>query len=128
MKRINYSLFLIRPLSQLTSMGSVVSDFPIRRLDQWTEVLRLALHPRWVLLLTVKNINFSLFLIRPLSEDHLSQLKSMGFVVSYFLIRRLDQWMEALRPVLHPSWVCLEGISLHAWDERISTAWVNAWW
>lgn len=75
-----------------------------------------------------KNINFSLFLIRPLSEDHLSQLTSVSFVVSDFPIQKLDQWMEALRPVLHPSWVGLEVIPLHAWDERFSSAWVSAWW
>lgn len=35
------------------------------------------------------------------------------------MFRRLDRWAEVIGPVLHPIWVRLEGILMHAWHESV---------
>ena len=66
----------------------------------------------------VTRINWSLFWIKPTSHEDFSKLNKLDSSDDC-LIRRVDLWTEVLVPVLHTSWVHLEGIPLHAWDKRV---------
>ncbi|RWR87062.1 pentatricopeptide repeat-containing protein isoform X2 [Cinnamomum micranthum f. kanehirae] len=74
---------------------------------------------KWGILVEVKRRSWSLFWIKPSSQEEFSKLAELDSVVDDCLIRRVDRWTEVLCPVLHPIWVRLEGIPLHAWDEKV---------
>eukprot|EP00268_Persea_americana_P059850 TRINITY_DN7393_c0_g2_i1.p1 TRINITY_DN7393_c0_g2~~TRINITY_DN7393_c0_g2_i1.p1 ORF type:complete len:266 (+),score=55.36 TRINITY_DN7393_c0_g2_i1:959-1756(+) len=64
-----------------------------------------------------KRLNSTLFWIMPSSQEDFSQMLGLGRYLTDSVIRRLDRWTEVLGPVLQPSWIQVEGIPLHAWDE-----------
>ena len=67
----------------------------------------------------VKRISSYLFWIKAILLKDFSLLNQMESVLIGSPIRRLDRWMEVLGPVLHPTWIRLVGILLHAWDEKV---------
>ena len=67
----------------------------------------------------VERLNLYLFWIKPISHHDFSRMVETDFSLKGTFIRSLDRWMEVLGPVLRPTWVRLEGIPLHAWDERV---------
>lgn len=67
----------------------------------------------------VKRLSCSLFWIKPISQENFCKLSNMYSLVNDSHVRRVDRWTEVLGPVLHPVWVSLKGIPLHAWDEKV---------
>eukprot|EP00268_Persea_americana_P060228 TRINITY_DN7477_c1_g1_i5.p1 TRINITY_DN7477_c1_g1~~TRINITY_DN7477_c1_g1_i5.p1 ORF type:complete len:335 (-),score=59.40 TRINITY_DN7477_c1_g1_i5:653-1657(-) len=67
----------------------------------------------------VKRLSCYLLWIKPISQEGFSKLSKMESLVNDCLVRQLDQWTEVLGPALHPVWVRLRGIPLHAWDEKV---------
>eukprot|EP00268_Persea_americana_P021829 TRINITY_DN21728_c0_g2_i1.p2 TRINITY_DN21728_c0_g2~~TRINITY_DN21728_c0_g2_i1.p2 ORF type:complete len:181 (+),score=37.96 TRINITY_DN21728_c0_g2_i1:735-1277(+) len=55
----------------------------------------------------------------PASLEDFSKLAKLDSSVDDCLIRRLDRWTEVLGPILHHTWMRVEGIPHHAWDERV---------
>jgi len=76
----------------------------------------------------VKRLNSTLFWIMPTSQEDLSRMLLLDCCLNDTVIQRLDRWTDVLGPVLQPSWIEMEGIPLHAWDERVfSHLGVNVW-
>lgn len=67
----------------------------------------------------VKRLSCSLFWIKPISQENFCKLSNMYSLVNDSHVRRVDWWTEVLGPVLHPVWVSLKGIPLHAGDEKV---------
>lgn len=67
----------------------------------------------------VRCLTNMLYWIKPLSREDYSKIVQLGVVLYGSIVRRIDRWTEVLGPLLHPYWIHLEGIRLHAWDERV---------
>ncbi|XXG68571.1 hypothetical protein AAC387_Pa06g1628 [Persea americana] len=83
-------------------------------LDVYENAIQDCLFSRRGIQMEVMRLNSTLFRIMPSSQEDFSRMLGLGFYLT-----DSDQWTEVLRPVLQPRWIQMEGIPLHAWDERV---------
>lgn len=60
-----------------------------------------------------------LYWINPLSQNDFSLLIKVDTVLKDSPVRRMDCWMDVLGGQSQPSFIRMEGIPLHVWDESV---------